>query len=337
MNTTDFINKARLKHTSCEYDYNNTVYVKSCIKVIIGCAIHGDFTQTPNAHLRGQGCPKCGQNKKKITWLEKYGVEHPSKSPDIRAKTKEKIKLKYGVDHYCQLPAVKAKHKATMLTKYGVESSSQSSILRDKAKATMMERHGVEYAQQSPDIKAKSESTNVLRYGVKNRSQLHIKDILHLLEDKAWMYDQYIDQQKTAQAIADELGVDDSTINCYIRRHGIDIKHPVGYSYKSIQWLNGIMDRSGINIQHALSGGEYAIPGTKYRVDGFCEETNTIYEFHGDVYHGNPRVFSPDVLCHPYNNKTARELYEATVEREQQIKQLGYNLVVMWESDFLPQ
>jgi hypothetical protein len=101
--------------------------------------------------------------------------------------------------------------------------------------------------------------------------------------------------------------------------------------------MNDIMNCSGISIQHALNGGEYAIPGTKYRADGFCKDTNTIYEFHGDVYHGNPQLFSPNAKCHPYNDKTAGELYKATVEREQQIKQLGYNLVVMWENDFIAQ
>ncbi len=30
------------------------------MKVNITCPIHGDFEQTPNSHLQGQGCPKCG-------------------------------------------------------------------------------------------------------------------------------------------------------------------------------------------------------------------------------------------------------------------------------------
>ena len=32
----------------------------------------------------------------------------------------------------------------------------------------------------------------------------------------------------------------------------------------------------------------------EYKVDGYCYETNTVYEFHGDYWHGNPIVFDSD-------------------------------------------
>jgi len=34
---------------------------KTKIKII--CKNHGEFTTTPNNHLRGSGCPSCGQSK----------------------------------------------------------------------------------------------------------------------------------------------------------------------------------------------------------------------------------------------------------------------------------
>lgn len=42
------------------YDYSKTEYNKSQIKIDIGCNSHGYFKQTPNKHLTGRGCPKCG-------------------------------------------------------------------------------------------------------------------------------------------------------------------------------------------------------------------------------------------------------------------------------------
>ena len=104
-----------------------------------------------------------------------------------------------------------------------------------------------------------------------------------------------------------------------------------GYSKVSIKWLNSINS----DIQHALNGGEYRIPSTKYRVDGYDSETNTVYEFHGDSWHGNPNLYEDDEKCHPFNKDiTAKELYQKTIERENEIKSLGYNLVVMWENDY---
>ena len=39
-------------------------YIDSMTKVCIICPEHGEFWQTPNKHLNGQGCPKCvGKNK----------------------------------------------------------------------------------------------------------------------------------------------------------------------------------------------------------------------------------------------------------------------------------
>lgn len=60
MNTENFIVKARRTHGD-KYDYSKSVYVKSKEKIIITCREHGDFNQTPNNHLRGAGCFKCGK------------------------------------------------------------------------------------------------------------------------------------------------------------------------------------------------------------------------------------------------------------------------------------
>lgn len=106
-----------------------------------------------------------------------------------------------------------------------------------------------------------------------------------------------------------------------------------GYSKKAIKWIRE-MSHVG-NIQHAENGGEYLIPSTPFYADGYCKETNTIYEFYGDCYHGNPNVYSPTTRCHPYNRQlTAQQLYERTINREQLIKSLGYNIVTVWENDY---
>jgi G:T-mismatch repair DNA endonuclease (very short patch repair protein) len=66
-------------------------------------------------------------------------------------------------------------------------------------------------------------------------------------------------------------------------------------------------------------------------MDGFCKETNTIYEFHGDFWHGNPSIYDKDQL-NPINKKSFGELYQQTIKKEEHLKQLGYTVVVMWES-----
>ena len=53
-----FEKKARKVHGN-RYKYYPDEYVNAQTKIRIGCEIHGDFYQTPTAHLRGEGCPYC--------------------------------------------------------------------------------------------------------------------------------------------------------------------------------------------------------------------------------------------------------------------------------------
>lgn len=63
LNTITFIERAMLIHGD-KYDYSKVVYTKSNEKVCIICPEHGEFWQTPNAHIsRGSGCPICGHHK----------------------------------------------------------------------------------------------------------------------------------------------------------------------------------------------------------------------------------------------------------------------------------
>lgn len=107
-----------------------------------------------------------------------------------------------------------------------------------------------------------------------------------------------------------------------------------GRSYSNVQmlWLDQIEINEGIIIQHALKPeGEYKIDGVG-RVDGFCTETNTVYEFHGDFWHGNPKIYDPNDI-NPVKKKKYGDLYNKTIKRDALIKNLGYNLITKWESD----
>ena len=55
---SSFIERSRAAHGD-RYDYSKAVYTRCYDKVIITCAKHGDFEQTPKDHLNGAGCPSC--------------------------------------------------------------------------------------------------------------------------------------------------------------------------------------------------------------------------------------------------------------------------------------
>ena len=57
--TEYFIKQARRIHGD-KYDYSNTHYVKALKNIEVICPKHGSFWLTPNDHLNGKGCKKCG-------------------------------------------------------------------------------------------------------------------------------------------------------------------------------------------------------------------------------------------------------------------------------------
>lgn len=57
-----FLKKAHEVHGE-KYDYSKVEYINAKTKVCIICPEHGEFMQTPDHHLQGTGCPKCGEWK----------------------------------------------------------------------------------------------------------------------------------------------------------------------------------------------------------------------------------------------------------------------------------
>ncbi len=56
--TVQWVAQATVVHGN-KYDYSNVVYRGNKKKVSINCPTHGQFSQTPNSHTQGAGCPGC--------------------------------------------------------------------------------------------------------------------------------------------------------------------------------------------------------------------------------------------------------------------------------------
>jgi len=108
------------------------------------------------------------------------------------------------------------------------------------------------------------------------------------------------------------------------------------YSRKAVAWMNAIMEKKGWDIQHAENGGELKISLGKRFIfaDGYCKETNTVFEFHGDIWHGNLMRFSNNEICSPFSEKTAKQLYDETQRRHLRLIRKGFNVVFVWESHY---
>lgn len=148
-----------------EYDYTNTQYINMSHKVAVLCPKHGVFEQSPQAHLKGQGCPVCGKEKYKKAMLEKYGVDNPMKLKSIFDKARATSKARYGHEWAQSNPDVRAKVVATNRERYGGDSPSNSVEIQEKIRATTRAHYGVDYISQSPEFQAKRKQTNLKRFG----------------------------------------------------------------------------------------------------------------------------------------------------------------------------
>ncbi|KKL70695.1 hypothetical protein LCGC14_2102310, partial [marine sediment metagenome] len=100
-------------------------------------------------------------------------------------------------------------------------------------------------------------------------------------------------------------------------------KRPV--SKISQEWLDSL----GILQEYR----ELTIKDLNIRADAYDPKTNTVYEFFGDYWHGNPEVFDKDKI-HPISKKSFGELYKKTLKRLKLLKKSGYNVIYIWENDF---
>lgn len=92
-NRNSIIKKFKSIHGE-KYDYSKVDFVKTTEKVCIICPIHGEFFQEPHAHIKGQGCPICGKEKKRIS--KTYTTdEFIKKSKDIYGELYDYSKVEY--------------------------------------------------------------------------------------------------------------------------------------------------------------------------------------------------------------------------------------------------
>ena len=304
MNSTElFIQKSRKVHRD-KYDYSKVKYINNHTKVTIICFEHGDFDQLPTNHYSlKQGCPKCGTyestKKQRLdfnTFVERSQKVHGNKYDYSKGNFK-------GVNH--KITIICPDHGEFYPTPYNHYSN--------KSGCPKCYQNTKFVTQQDFIKKATLKHGNKYDYSKVRYSHSKIKVTIICKQHGEF-------KQQPAQ---------------HLFGNGCPKCNPHKASNKSIQWLKYISKKENIYIQHAENEGEYKIPNTLYKADGYCKQNNTIYEFHGNRFHGNPNMFESADKCHPYDRQiTAGELYNQTLRKECVILQLGYNLVTIWETDF---
>ena len=171
----EFISRARAVHGD-KYDYSQVEYTTIFSDVKIICPVHGLFLQTPQKHMKGQGCPdkECVLNKKKKTYMLRYGVDNPAKSDVVKDKIKNTNLERYGTENPMQNDDIKQKFFSTNIERYGHSSYSQTDEWKDKVNVTSNALYGADWYSQTDECKDKVKITNNDKYGADNIMQTDI-------------------------------------------------------------------------------------------------------------------------------------------------------------------
>ena len=358
LTTNEFVTNANNIHDG-KYKYPDE-YINARTKIKIICPIHGDFHQIPNKHIKGYGCSKCSNKHKptKKEFIQQANNIHDGKYkyPDEYVNNKTKIKIICPIHgEFCQTPSnhlrgsgcKKCVFKYSNLNnitfqilahnvhnnKYVYSNDYINSYTLISIKCPI---HG--YFKQLPRTHLKgSGCLKCIQLKQKSNASENFKiNARKIHGDKYEYIDDYISSNKKINIICKKHGIFKQRPGDHINKQtNCPLCSYKNYSKQAICWLNEISKKENIHIQHAENGGEYYIPTTNYKADGYCEANNTIYEFYGDIWHGNLNIFNENEVPRPFLKMSAGSLYMKTMQREQEIKNLGYNLITIWENDFI--
>ena len=298
--SAEFIKSANIIHCG-KYNYGSIEYINRITPVKIYCSKHGYFWQAPNVHLMGSGCQECGsitQGNSKTKSAEKFIID----AQKIHGSKYDYSLVQYISSH------IKVK---IICKKHGIFTQQPSLHLWGHD----CEKCGYDKAQKAQAL-SQEEFLKRAKYVHGNKYDYSLV--------------QYISGKNKVKIICKKHGIFEQRPE----NHALSLAQgcpKCGHviSVPEIAWLNSLNippDKNHRNVSLKACG-------KWFRVDGFSPETQTIYEFNGDYFHGNPAIFGPNDI----NKKVKRtfgELHQRTIEKERILKQAGYNVISIWESDF---
>jgi protein-arginine kinase activator protein McsA len=283
------------------YDYSRVKYLGAHVEIEIGCKIHEWFWQNPRVHYRGSHCPKCARKNRK------------PKSRYTQGKVIRKCISIHGNTY---------DYSKSVYTKMHIPMEIICRV------------HGSFWQKPSDHIR----KHGCHKCGKIKKANSHRNKLNEMIEKWNIIHEGKFDYSKVVYTGQK----DEIEIICPILNHGSFWQKPDAHrkghgcpkcytkvSKKEIDWLDslGLLNDNEHRQVHIKIGRKWIT------TDGFDQNTNTIYEFLGDFWHGNPNVYNHTDL-NKVAKKTYGELYNLTISRFDMLKKAGYNIMFIWEMDW---
>lgn len=352
----DFIEKSQKIHGN-KYDYSSVNYISNKIPVEVICPIHGIFSIRPDSHIYGkQGCKMCGikrrsikHTKSHLEFFKECKQIHGDKydysfSEYVNMKSKISIKCNICKNIFIQVSDNHLYNKCGCPTCAGnKKSDTVSFILKSQKihgnrydysktyyvncskKVIIFCKKCKNYFKQMPTSHLNGHGCHFCSKTFPTGTELFISQAKKIHGDK---YDyslvKYVNNFTPIFIVCKICG------NKFFQRPSHHIQGSECPKCSRKRYVSKIENKFFKNIEIPL---ERQKPIGPYLVDGFDKKTNTIYEFLGDYWHGNPRKFNKYDMNFSVN-KSYRELYLGTIIRFRKLKSMGYKVDYIWEDDF---
>ena len=302
------------------------------------CSVCGGNTTLDGVNTGFKGvcsriCSGLSQERKdkiRKTSLEKYGVEHPTKSQQFR-NTIQSNKREYGFH-----PGAfnTPENQKAIKEKYGVSNVFQSNEIKDKIKKTNIEKYGTENPQQNSDIRRQTENTKLEKYGFKHWNQTKVIE--------TFMEKYGVDNPLKSQEIRNKIK------KTCLERYGVEhaIQDPeifyrcqkaqtqARYKFKEKTLPSGkiiyYQGYEGYVIDYILLSGisEDDLENEKYKVPVIS------YEFEGKKRKYFPDIFikSKNLLIEVKSTYTYNKDADKNLAKHWASKKQGYNhTIIIWD------
>lgn len=354
--TEKYIEKVVRKHGT-RYDYSKVIYVHSMEPIEVICRQHGSFAIVASSHLTGRGCQKCGRDEAKGTT-----EEFITKAKELYGDRFDYSKTVY-ITLRTKIEIVCREHGSFKLYPYAHLTGNGGCRTCSGNKPMTTEEYIQRARSLHGDLYDYSETCYIsarkkVTISCSKHGNFQVTANEHIREDRASNCKKCVfDSNRLSNEVfitrAHEVHGDlydyslvdyrfsDQKVKILCRKHGLFEQiasiHMIGsgcakcthrVSKKEKRWLDTL------NILNDFRQTTLRMKsGKRYQVDAYVPSTNTVYEFNGDYWHGNPAKYKSDSL-NEITGISFGKLFENTQAKLRELIENGYNVISVWESDF---
>jgi Zn finger protein HypA/HybF involved in hydrogenase expression len=287
----DFLKEAINIHGNT-YTYPDK-YINARTKINIECHTHGIFSQLPQNHLIGQGCPECNPKKKLCN------EEVINRFIRIHGDKYDYSNVVYnGVEHdvkiECKSHGFFNQKAHAHLNGHGCPKCSKTALqTTENIVKRFKDVHGDKY-----------DYSNVIYENITTKVKIGCNLHGDFLQAPSW----------------------------HISGHGCIKCRAKSFSEAANKWLSslnieGLQTHDSPGGEFKITGTKWKADGYDEKTNTIYEFHGTFWHGHPSdkSYKSNEK--------HPRIDSTWDEIYKKTLERDSKIIELGYNLVVKWEHE----